>query len=93
MSIFVRLVEYISIDSYSSGHDLLKSIPSSKVIIQKSIEKLEASWSQMQSVWSTRNILYEKNLDLRVCGSFFNCCRFYAQLTIRHFESQYFLNF
>uniref|UniRef100_A0A5K3EEV8 PH domain-containing protein n=1 Tax=Mesocestoides corti TaxID=53468 RepID=A0A5K3EEV8_MESCO len=48
-----------------SGQDLATSIPSSKIVIQKSIEQLDAAWSQMQSVWSSRNGLYEKNVDLR----------------------------
>ncbi|KAL5107304.1 Spectrin beta chain [Taenia crassiceps] len=48
-----------------SGQDLSNSIPSSKIVIQKSTEKLELAWSQMQSLWSLRNGLYEKNLDLR----------------------------
>ncbi|VDK20324.1 unnamed protein product, partial [Taenia asiatica] len=48
-----------------SGQDLSNSIPSSKIVIQKSTEKLETAWSQMQSLWNSRNGLYEKNLDLR----------------------------
>ncbi|KAM7541962.1 hypothetical protein Aperf_G00000017227 [Anoplocephala perfoliata] len=55
-----------------SGQDLSNSIPSSKIVIQKSIEKLETAWSQMQSTWSSRNSLYEKNLDLR---------KLYAEMT------------
>ncbi|KAH9280373.1 Spectrin beta chain, non-erythrocytic 1 [Echinococcus granulosus] len=48
-----------------AGQDLSNSIPSSKIVIQKSTEKLETAWSQMQSLWGSRNSLYEKNLDLR----------------------------
>ncbi|VDL15838.1 unnamed protein product [Hymenolepis diminuta] len=48
-----------------SGQDLSNLIPSTKIVIQKSIDKLETAWSQMLSVWSSRNGLYEKNLDLR----------------------------
>ncbi|VDM16022.1 unnamed protein product [Hydatigera taeniaeformis] len=48
-----------------SGQDLSNSIPSSKIVINKSTEKLETAWSQMQTLWNSRNNLYEKNLDLR----------------------------
>lgn len=51
---------------FRSGQDLSNLIPSTKIVIQKSIDKLETAWSQMLSVWSSRNGLYEKNLDLRV---------------------------
>ncbi|VDN97776.1 unnamed protein product [Rodentolepis nana] len=49
-----------------SGRDLSNLIPSSKIVIQKFIDKLETAWSQMLRVWSSRHSLYEKNLDLRV---------------------------
>lgn len=62
---------FTPIFNFRSGQDLSNSIPSSKIVIQKSTEKLEMAWSQMQSLWSSRNGLYEKNLDLRVCCSSF----------------------
>ncbi|VDL99266.1 unnamed protein product [Schistocephalus solidus] len=49
-----------------SAYELTEKVPSAKIVINQHCQKLATSWANTQSVWNTRSILYEKNLDLRL---------------------------
>ncbi|BHF68604.1 Spectrin beta chain, non-erythrocytic 5 [Sparganum proliferum] len=48
-----------------SAYELTEKVPSARIVINQHCEKLATAWAHTQSVWNTRNLLYEKNLDIR----------------------------
>ncbi|VDK73416.1 unnamed protein product [Dibothriocephalus latus] len=48
-----------------SAYELTEKVPSAKIVINQNSQKLATAWTQTQSVWTTRNALYEKNVELR----------------------------